>query len=1190
MAEDSLCPKCGGVVPGHAPQGLCPACLMAFALGEEPAEPSSEHPPEPTLTYSPDLDRDGLLSGVLIDPRVVRPKWYARLMEGHFPHVSHVPSPLELRRRTAMPPDDPELARRIDQLCREFEENWREPDQPSIEDLLERVDVDGREALLIELIALERELFAGQDKVASREDYLGRFPLLTFAVDRGFEASVGVAPISPMGISEAPTIGPAEHADIQDTEAVTMPPRRGSGPDETLDLDPDAARTRIESDRTADFREPGRPTDPGLGTIRYFGDYELISEIARGGMAVVYRARQLSLNRPVALKMILAGQLAGEDDIRRFHIEAEAAANLDHPGIVPIYEIGEHDGQHFFSMGFVEGTSLAVKVADGPLPPREAASLTMQVAEAMHYAHDRGVIHRDFKPGNVLLDSQGRPKVTDFGLAKKLQSDSGLTQTGQVMGTPSYMPPEQAEGKEVGPPADVYALGAVLYCLLTGRPPFQAAPPMDTLIQVMEKEPVPPRQLNPSVPRDLETICLRCLEKGPGKRYASAEALANDLDRYLSGEPIVARPVTRSERAVKWARRKPAIAALMGLVAIVAALGLGGVMWQWRAAVRARNVADKESQNAKVQANLAEGRRVEAEVRRQEAEQARAKEKEQTTLAERRLQDTLKAQAEEKKQTELAQQRLYDVRMNLVQHYWEDFNGELLQQGLYEQLSSNQRGIDRRGFEWFYWQRKMSSGHITLKGHTGPVKSVAFSPDGKRLASASDDHAVKVWDAGTGKETLALNGHTQWVYSVAFSPDGKRLASASYDRTLKVWDAATGQETLTLKGHTSAVWSVVFSPDGRRLASASSDQTVKMWDVATGQETLTLKGHKGGLSPESVAYGPDGKRLALASFDGTVSVWDAATGQETLTLKGHTSQVNGVAFSPDGRRLASASADGTVKVWDGATGQETLTLKAHTSQVNGVAFSPDGKRLASASGDRTVMVWDVGTGQEPFTLKGHTVAFSRDGKRVASANADRTVKVWDVGTGQETLTLKGHTGGAGSVAFSPDGKRLASASEDKTVNVWDTVSGQGILTVKGHTASVGSVAFRPDGSRLASASNDKTVKVWDAATGQEILTVKGHTKEAWSVAYSPDGRRLASASSDQTVKVWDAVSGHEILRLKGHTASLWSVAFSPDGKGIQTSKISPVETIDQRIRFRSVEAVRDQASQDNRLKTTVVCA
>ena len=277
-----------------------------------------------------------------------------------------------------------------------------------------------------------------------------------------------------------------------------------------------------------------------LERVSLFGDYEIIREIARGGMGVVFQARQLSLNRTVALKMILAGQLANETDVKRFYTEAEAAAGLDHPGIVPIFEVGQHAGQHYFSMGFVEGQSLSERLADGPLPCREAALLIRGVSEAIEYAHRRGVIHRDLKPANILLDQSGNPRVTDFGLAKQVRLDSGLTGSGQIMGTPSYMPPEQARGKqsEVGPPADVYALGAMLYALITGRPPFQAATPLETVAQVINDEPIPPRRLNASLPLDLETICLKCLEKEPAKRYPRASALEEDLGRYLDGKPI----------------------------------------------------------------------------------------------------------------------------------------------------------------------------------------------------------------------------------------------------------------------------------------------------------------------------------------------------------------------------------------------------------------------------------------------------------------------------------------------------------------------------------------------------------------------------------------------------------------------------------------------------------------------------
>ena len=296
---------------------------------------------------------------------------------------------------------------------------------------------------------------------------------------------------------------------------------------------------------------------PPVGTkVRYFGDYELLGEIARGGMGVVYKALQSKLNRVVALKMILAGQLASPEDVQRFYSEAEAAANLDHPGIVPIYEIGKHGDQHYFSMAFIDGDSLGDRIKDGPVSPRAAAQFVKSVAEAVQYAHEKGIIHRDLKPANVLIDSSGRTKVTDFGLAKQVKGDSGLTATGQVMGTPSYMPPEQAAGRaDIGPAADIYSLGAILYCLIVGRPPFQSANTMDVLKQVLEQEPVPPRKLNSGVDADLETICLKCLEKDVRRRYQSAQELADDLSRFLNDEPITAKPPRVSRLVRVWIRQ-----------------------------------------------------------------------------------------------------------------------------------------------------------------------------------------------------------------------------------------------------------------------------------------------------------------------------------------------------------------------------------------------------------------------------------------------------------------------------------------------------------------------------------------------------------------------------------------------------------------------------------------------------------
>lgn len=455
--------------------------------------------------------------------------------------------------------------------CVDQQQRWRSGRGLPLDEYLHRLpQIGGSRAAQLALAVSEYRCRRSAGESPAPDEYADRFP----------------------GFSEALT---AEDAG----ETV---PAHASASIEEHSVD-DTATVHAEEETLIRADEAGSGSAVAVDTSRrLLGDYELIEEIARGGMGVVVKARHVKLHRTVALKMILAGQLANEEDIRRFYVEAEAAARLDHPNIVPIYEVGEIDGQHFFSMRLVEGSSLAGRIAAGPLSPRDAARTMRSVAAAVQYAHERGVIHRDLKPANVLLDRDGEPMVTDFGLAKPIESDQGLTASGQILGTPGYMAPEQALGKthELGPACDIYALGAVLYALLTGRPPFQSASVLETLRHVVEREPVPPRQLNPSVPRDLETICLKCLSKEPGHRYPTAQALRDDLDLYLSDCPVTARPVGVPTRFWRWCRRNPIVASLSA--AVVISLVVGTAVSTSLAITASRRAAEAE-------ANFIEARR-----------------------------------------------------------------------------------------------------------------------------------------------------------------------------------------------------------------------------------------------------------------------------------------------------------------------------------------------------------------------------------------------------------------------------------------------------------------------------------------------------------------------------------------------------------------------------------------------------
>jgi WD40 repeat protein/tetratricopeptide (TPR) repeat protein len=1030
------------------------------------------------------------------------------------------------------------MAQRIEVVCDRFERAWKDGHRPVIEDYLVEMPEPHRAALLRELIPLDiayRRL-AGEDPLP--EEYHARFP----EIGCQWAGDLVTGPEAP-----PPQPGPAPGQPAADSirEEHTVPPAPSPIPRAL----------------------PVWPAVPG---------YEILGELGKGGMGIVYRARQVRLNRVVALKMILPAR-AGDEGVARFRVEAEAVARLQHPHIVQIFEIGEHDGQPFFSLEFVDGGSLAGQLDGTPWPAARAAEMVETLAQAVDAAHQQQIVHRDLKPANVLLDRAGQPKVTDFGLAKRLDVEMGHTQTGVIMGTPSYMAPEQAGGKkDIGPAADVYALGAILYELQTGRPPFKAATPLDTVLQVLSEEPVVPSRLNPKMPRDLETICLKALAKTPARRYATARELAEDLRRFLNGEPIQARPVPTAERLWRWGRRHPAqVAAAVACAVLLSAVP--AIVFTTIAKNEAVRLADEKNQLAEKNNGLAkDAMQLAAEKENLAKTNEGLAQQEQK---QRQLVEQQKQQIEEQK--ELVRRALYGAQIKFADLAWQQNRMADLRRLLepYRPRPGDDPNKTLRRFEWNSLWRLQQGDLPTLKGHNGRVVSVCFSSDGVRLASASWDKTVKVWDARTGQEALAIKGHQSSATSVCFSPDGTFLASASWGE-VKVWDARTGQEARSL-GPTGSFTSVCFSPDGQRLAASIGEQLkageVKVWDVRTGREVCSLKGFKGPV--HSVCFSPDGARLASASDEalvaGEVKVWDARTGREERSLKGLKGQVQTVCWSPDGALVAGGSHQ-AVGVWDARTGQQVASLPGPPGFVTSVCFSPDRTLLACACdgnflpGDQPgVKVWDLRTGGEPRSLKGSTsVCFSPDGTRLASAGDDGTVKLWDACTGQEALALNGQTGWVHSVCFSPDGTRLASGSGHGMVKVWDARTGEEAHSLKGHTGKVYSVSFSPDGQRLASAGGDhkaKTgeVKVWDLRT-ERARTLKEYKDPVQSVCFSPDGQRLATATDDGGVTIWDAGTGEEVLTLKGSTNQANCVVFSPDGTRLACASFGAVTVWDAR--------------------------
>jgi WD40 repeat protein/tRNA A-37 threonylcarbamoyl transferase component Bud32 len=911
---------------------------------------------------------------------------------------------------------------------------------------------------------------------------------------------------------------------------------------------------------------------------RPFGDYELIEEIARGGMGVVYKARQKNLDRIVAIKMLLFGPMASQAVIRRFRVEAVAAGGLHHPNIVTIHEVGIHDGQHFLVMDYVDGPTLTTLLHNQPLPPRRAAELTRTIAEAIQYAHECGILHRDIKPSNILISQDETPRVTDFGLARRIEGDSSLTVSGHPLGSPSYMPPEQASPRQgkVSARSDVYSLGATLYHLLTGHPPFQGDSIAHTLGQVLHQEPVSPRLLNPRTPEDLETICLKCLQKDPNQRFSSARELADELDRFLKGEPIRSRAVSWIEKIWRFCKRKPAVASLATAATfLLLIVAIGSPITTWR--IR------------KSQQRLAEN--------------------------------------------------LYAADMKLVQLALGEGNWGRAR-ALLESYVPVPGTKDLRGFEWHYFTQLAKGDQLrTVMAHSSIASAIAFAPDRRIVVTASFDRSIKFWEypalrflseiSLSGERIVSMSVRAdgqlvaattdsfhaylwqmnsgqlltnipgQWNY-VAFAPSGPNLALSGGriwgdgEGPLAVWDTSTQQAVRTWpEGGSRVEW----SHDGKRLFSGPVKSGIAWHEIESGSTARLFDSEPRLLS---LACSPNGKFLAVATVGTTqaasdIQLWDLEKNKTIAALHGHTANVWKIAFSPDSRVLASGSSDQSVRLWESDTGRLATVLRGHGDEVWSLAFTPDDK-LLSADKQGAMLLWDLPrphgpdlnsqiariVGPRVFSPDGGTMAVGIGNQRVAlidlqSEQPRRIIENVDCAIGFEE---EGHV----LLALSSNGLRRIYLTEDKTsaprqldpplanfeilsvsadhrflaaenepgqLSVWDLNLGRAIhKTTLPEGRRVTFLKFSPDNQQLAVVRERGEDVLLFSGGLKNLRTLKKHTLEAWSADFSSDSSLIATAAMDDRVVLWRIDTLDVVATFDGHKEGVSGVAFSPDNKTI----------------------------------------
>jgi WD40 repeat protein len=1001
------------------------------------------------------------------------------------------------------------LAEWVDQVADRFDAAWQSGPPPRIADFLADTTGGLRFALLGELVKIDLEYRWRTGAAVKVEDYLADFPELAgpdgapaddlvlhaHKVYRQFRAGETRCVRGPdrSGEVAAPrcrhcgALAPVAEGAARPATCPGCGLALNGGPEE------DTWATALHGAGDVLGGAPAWPAPPG---------YEILGELGRGGMGVVYKARQSGLERVVALKMLLGGGSAGPAELARFRTEAAALARLQHPHIVQVFEVGEHDGQPFFSLELCAGGSLAKKLGGTPLPPREAATLVEVLARAMHAAHGQQVVHRDLKPANVLLTADGTPKVTDFGLAKKLD-EAEQTLSGAVLGTPSYMAPEQARGQasRVGPATDTYALGTILYECLTGRPPFKGPSSAETMLQVIEDEAIPPRRLQPKVPPDLETVCLKAMAKSPAHRYATAGDLAADLRRYLDGQPILARPVGRAERLWRWCRRNPAVSGLAGAVALLVLAVIGASVGVAIAGAQAAESA-KRAAAADRQAN------VEATAREQDQRRE--------NLIQRLQLAHLQPQRH-RRWSENAWQLLVDEGAA--------FRGN---EALQTQAAALLAGLDAPQARYKSWRF--------------PASSVAFDRTGRRLLLGGTreigpgraDEPAKLLDSETGQKVYV--SEQPGPGPVAFREDGTPLQLVLRDGpSLLLWDLAKQRPVREFR----------FGPrpDGAPVAMPKFPS----------------------LDEPVLALSADGE-LAAASIPGlagkgALAVWNSL-GERLFQQPEH---ATAVAFSPKGDFLATGSADGRVRCWSLPGGRPAETFSEGPLMVRCLTFSPDGRRLAAGGSGGSLTIWDRKVGSAVAHCRGSyhevmAVTFSPDGMTLASAGRD--TRLWDSATGRTLLRLNGDY--VQGLAFSADGKKLAAsginAHAPGEVHLWELEEGRGIRALRGLSAQVERTCFSPDGKWLAALGHNRQVAIWDLEKGWLQLRLdvpEAPFPENTALAFSPGGDHFAF-SAGKTATLWEVPSGRQVGQWELPTGLHDVLAFHPSRKLL----LFRVETVD----------------------------